>query len=287
MFIECKDVFKLFTDPVSNIQIPALRGVEFSVNEGDLSAIIGPSGAGKSTLISLIGGIDKPSSGSIIVHDKIIEKLSTKELTEYRRQNVGFLYQSPRKNLVWNISAFQNVVLPMQLANRFGRETQRKRARELLEEVGLKNRSKHKPHQLSGGEAQRVGIAVALANDPDVVLADEPTGELDSVTTYKIIDYFRKINQNSGKTFIVVTHDNRFANMTENTVRILDGQIVGAHRAIDSKISYTEREEVFYIDTRGNLRIPHDLLTEDKEKKYVKLKMIDGRITVIPAKGDK
>ncbi|MHA1444013.1 MAG: ATP-binding cassette domain-containing protein [Candidatus Hodarchaeales archaeon] len=118
MFIECKDVFKLFTDPVSNIQIPALRGVEFSVNEGDLSAIIGPSGAGKSTLISLIGGIDKPSSGSIIVHDKIIEKLSTKELTEYRRQNVGFLYQSPRKNLVWNISAFQNVVLPMQLANR-------------------------------------------------------------------------------------------------------------------------------------------------------------------------
>ena len=286
MFVEVKDVFKLYTDPVSKIQIPALRGVELDINEGDLTAIIGPSGAGKSTLINLIGGIDKPSSGSIVVNEKAVEKLTRKELTEYRRNNVGFLYQSPRRNLVWNISAFANVRLPMQLANKFTLQEQKRRAKELLANVGLDQRSKHKPHQLSGGEAQRVGIAVALANDPSVVLADEPTGELDSATTFKIIDYFTEISKTLGKTFIVVTHDHRFANMTEKTVRILDGLIVGAHRAIDPKISISDREEVFYIDNHGNLRLPDDLRNLAGVQKYVKLKMVNGHITIFPARGD-
>jgi ABC-type lipoprotein export system ATPase subunit len=136
---------------------------------------------------------------------------------------------------------------------------------------------------LSGGEAQRVGIAVALANDPSIILADEPTGELDSITTFKIIDFFQEINQDLGTTFIVVTHDHRFANMTKQAVNILDGQIIGLHRAVDPEKSISDREEVFYIDEFGNLRLPEELRKEAGVEKHVKLELIDGRITIIPA----
>ncbi|MFW9854782.1 MAG: ABC transporter ATP-binding protein [Candidatus Thorarchaeota archaeon] len=283
MFLECQDVFKLYKDPVTKIQVPALRGVELSVNKGELSAIIGPSGAGKSTLINLIGGIDKPSSGDIIVDGQTINKLKSKELIRYRRHNIGFLYQNPKRNLIWNITAFQNVIVPMKLASQWGLEIQKRRSLELLERVGLERRVHHKPHELSGGEAQRVGIAVALANDPAIILADEPTGELDSVTTFKIIDYFQKINKELGTTFIVVTHDHRFADMTEQAVNILDGQIIGLHRRIDSNRPVSEREEVFYVDDHGNLRLPEEMRKTAGVNKHVKLELINGRITIIPA----
>ncbi|MHA2245919.1 MAG: ABC transporter ATP-binding protein, partial [Candidatus Hodarchaeales archaeon] len=237
MFLECQDVFKLYTDPVTKIQVPALRGIELSADKGEISAIIGPSGAGKSTLINLIGGIDKPSSGNIIIDGQIINKMKKKELVEYRRHRVGFLYQLPQRNLMWNITAYQNVIFPMKMTSRWGLQKQKQKALELLKRVGLEKRINHKPHELSGGEAQRVGIAVALANDPEIILADEPTGELDSVTTFKIIDFFQEINKELGTTFIVVTHDHRFANMTNKAVNILDGHIIGMHRAIDPEKS--------------------------------------------------
>ncbi len=283
MFLECQDIFKLYTDPVTKIQVPALRGVELLVDKSEISAIIGPSGAGKSTLINLIGGIDKPSSGNIIVDGQIINKMKTKELIQYRRFNIGFLYQSPRRNLIWNINAFQNVIFPMKLTSRWGLQEQKRRANELLKRVGLEKRTHHKPHELSGGEAQRVGIAVALANDPSIILADEPTGELDSVTTFKIIDFFKEINKDLGTTFIVVTHDHRFANMTRQAVNILDGQIIGLHRAVDPEKSFSDREEVYCIDEFGNLRLPEEMRKTAGVAKHVKLEIIDGRITIIPA----
>ena len=282
MFLECQDVFKLYTDPVTKIQVPALRGIELSVEQGEISAIIGPSGAGKSTLINLIGGIDKPSSGNIIVDNHIINKMKKKELVDYRRHQVGFLYQSPQRNLIWNLTAYENVIFPMKMASRWGLQQQKQRSLELLKQVGLEQRVRHKPHELSGGEAQRVGIAVALANDPKIILADEPTGELDSVTTFKIINYFQEINKELGTTFVVVTHDHRFANMTKKAVNILDGQIVGIHRAIDPEKSISKREELFYIDDHGNIRLPEDLRKKAGLKKHVKLEIIDGRITIIP-----
>ena len=282
MFLECQDVFKLYSDPVTKIQTPALRGVELMVEKGELSAIIGPSGAGKSTLINLIGGIDKPSSGNIVVDGQVINKMKPKELIQYRRHNIGFLYQSPRRNLIWNITAFQNIIFPMKLSSQWGLQKQKQRALELLKRVGLEKRAHHKPHHLSGGEAQRVGIAVALANDPTIILADEPTGELDSVTTYKIIDFLQEINKELNTTFIVVTHDSRFANMTKQAVNILDGQIIGLHRAVEGK-SISEREEIFYIDEHGNLRIPEDMRKTAGVEKHVKLELVDGRITIIPA----
>ena len=283
MFLECQDVFKLYTDPVTKIQVPALRGIELSVEQGEISAIIGPSGAGKSTLINLIGGIDKPSSGNIIVDDHVINKMKKKELVDYRRHKVGFLYQSPQRNLIWNLTAYENVIFPMKMASRWGLQQQKQRSLELLRQVGLEQRVRHKPHELSGGEAQRVGIAVALANDPKIILADEPTGELDSVTTFKIIDYFQEINKELGTTFVVVTHDHRFANMTKKAVNILDGQIIGMHRAIDPEISISKREELFYIDDHGNIRLPEDLRKKAGLKKHVKLEIINDRITIIPA----
>ena len=285
-FLECNDLIKLYIEEQSKIQVPALRGIELSAHEGDLVAIIGPSGSGKSTLINLIAGIDKPSSGEIILGDDIVTKLTTRQLTQYRRHRIGLLYQLPERNLVWNLTAMKNVMLPMKLAGKLSHSEQKKRAKGLLMDVGLERREKHKPYQLSGGEAQRTGIAVALANDPDIVLADEPTGELDSVTTFKIIDYFKTLNENLGKTFLVVTHDDRFANMTNKALRILDGRMVGLHRAVDSKISLSHREEVVYVDDHGNLRIPDDIRKQAGIQNHVQIEMRDGFATIIPVRGD-
>lgn len=285
-FLECNDLIKLYIEEQSKIQVPALRGIEISAQEGDLVAIIGPSGSGKSTLINLIAGIDKPSSGEIILGDDIVTKLTTRQLTQYRRHRVGLLYQLPERNLVWNLSAMKNVMLPMKLAGKLTHSEQKNRAKQLLIDVGLERREKHKPHQLSGGEAQRTGIAVALANDPDIVLADEPTGELDSVTTFKIIDYFKKLNENLGKTILVVTHDDRFANMTNKALRIIDGRMVGLHRAVDSKISLSHREEVVYVDDHGNLRIPDDIRKQAGIQNHVQIEIRDGFATIIPVRGD-
>ncbi|MFX0016581.1 MAG: ABC transporter ATP-binding protein [Candidatus Hermodarchaeota archaeon] len=285
-FLECKDLIKLYMDEQSKIQVPALRGIELTANEGDLIAIIGPSGSGKSTLVNLVGGIDRPSSGEIILGDKIITKMTRRQLTLYRRHQVGFLYQLPERNLVWSLNALKNVMLPMKLSGKWTYGEQKHRAEQLLKDVGLEGRVNHKPPQLSGGEAQRAGIAVALANDPDIVLADEPTGELDSVTTFKIIEYFKLLNKNLGKTFIVVTHDHRFANMTNKAMRIMDGRIVGLHRAIDPTTSLSIREEVIYVDDHGNLRIPDEIRHQAGIKNHVQIKMREGFATLIPVRGD-
>lgn len=285
-FLECNDLIKIYTDKESKLRVPALRGVELKANEGDLVSIIGSSGSGKSTLINLIGGIDRPSSGEIILNETNITNLKDRELTKYRRNRIGFLYQSPERNLIWNLSALKNVIVPMRLSGRWNYSSQKKRANELLKDVGLEQRKNHKPHQLSGGEAQRVGIAIALANDPTIVLADEPTGELDSATTFKIIDYFKQLNNSLGKTFIVVTHDHRFANMTKRAMKIMDGRITGLHRAIDSRKNYTDREEVIFVDDHGNLRIPLSIRKETGIKNHVQIGVRNGVATLIPVKGD-
>ena len=285
-FLECNDVIKLYVEEQSKLQVPALRGIELAVNEGELIVIIGPSGSGKSTLLNVIGGIDRPSTGDIILEDEVITKMTDRQLTLYRRHKVGFLYQLPERNLVWNLTAVKNVMLPMKLAGRWSHEQQKQRARQLLTDVGLERRLNHKPSQLSGGEAQRTGIAVALANDPTIVLADEPTGELDNVTTFKIIEYFKLLNKQHGKTFIVVTHDNRFAKMTDKALRILDGRIVGLHRAVDPTKTSSEREEVIFVDEQGTLRIPESILRQGGIQNHVKIKIRDGVATIVPVRGD-
>ena len=281
-FIECKDVIKLYEGLNSEVQVAALRGIELLANEGELLAIIGPSGSGKSTLIKVLGGLEQPSSGEIFVGEDDITNMTKKQLTRYRRERVGFLYQFPRQNLMWNLSILKNVLIPMKLAGNLTNSEKKKRAKQLLEEVGLKKRMKHRPSQLSGGEAQRVGIAIALANDPDILLADEPTGELDSVTTFKIMDYFQQLNHTFGKTFIVVTHDQRFTNMTDKALRIRDGRIIGVQRSLGPEISTGEREELIFVDDHGNIRIPDEIRRVTSIGKYVRIEARNGFACLIP-----
>ncbi|MHA1992064.1 MAG: ABC transporter ATP-binding protein [Candidatus Hodarchaeales archaeon] len=272
MFIELKDVIKLYETDIKTIKVAALRGVELSLNKGDLIAIIGPSGSGKTTLIKMIGGIETPSSGYIKVDGQTINSLKKRNLVKYRRYNVGFVWQFPEKNLLPRLSALKNVLMPMQIAHIGGRQERINRARELLDSVGLKSRKNHTANKLSGGEAQRVALAVSLANNPKLILADEPTGELDSVNAAKIIEYIKELNKELGQTFIVVTHDIRFAAMTDLTYKIRDGTIYGIHRKYLDQIgkSIYDREHLGTLDSFGTLRLPDDLITKANLKEYVR-----------------
>ena len=289
--VYCDDIIKLYTEPHSKLQIPALRGIELNIRAGSLVAIIGPSGSGKTTLVNVIGGLDRPTAGSVHVGDTRVDQLKGRALNRYLRNQVGFLSQNPHQNLIWNLNVHRNVLLPMRMSHmNLGREERNKRANELLEKVGLLNRSKSRPNTLSGGEAQRAGLAVALANNPDILLADEPTGELDSNTTFKIIDYLRELNKEFNKTMIVVTHDVRFANMTNIAYRILDGRISGLHRAtmdidelekIDKPL---EREELIFVDSHGNLRLPENVRKGVGIKNFAKVVQCDDHARLYPVK---
>ncbi|MFW9853785.1 MAG: ABC transporter ATP-binding protein [Candidatus Thorarchaeota archaeon] len=224
MLIECSDLIKIYPGVIDGLNVPALRGIDLRIKKGALISIIGPSGSGKSTLIRLLGGLDKPSSGEIWVDGNLLNKYGENQLAEYR-QKVGFLYQTPEKNLLPHLTILQNVMLPMMMLNAFPRE-EKHRAFNLLAEVSLIGKEQRKPNQLSGGEIQRAGLAVALANDPIILLADEPTGELDTESTFKIISYLKSLNAKLGITTIVATHDIRLAKKTEINYRLKNGRII-------------------------------------------------------------
>jgi len=219
--IVCEDLVKIYK--TGKIEVVALRDLNLKVNSGEFRAIVGPSGSGKTTLLNLIGGLDSPSAGRIIVNDVDITKLSPKQLIEYRRKSVGFVFQF--FNLIPTLTAYENIELPMIFIGT-PKEERKKRVKELLTLVGLFNRAYHKPHELSGGEQQRVAIAAALANDPPLILADEPTGELDSATGRQIVELFKHLDKELGKTLIIVTHDLRIAMAADKISRIEDGHIV-------------------------------------------------------------
>ncbi len=203
-------------------RVHALRGVSFDIEDGDYAAIVGPSGCGKSTLLNLIGAIDRPSSGTVRIRDHALDKMRDREATQFRLRNIGFVFQ--RFYLMPTLSARENVELPMAEAG-LGKADRANRARELLSYVGLAHREKHRPSQLSGGEQQRVAIARALSNKPALLLADEPTGELDAKTGAEIISLFAKLNAD-GTTIVVVTHDEDLANAAKRKIHMRDGLIV-------------------------------------------------------------
>jgi putative ABC transport system ATP-binding protein len=203
-------------------RVHALRGVSFDIAEGDYVAIVGPSGCGKSTLLNLIGAIDKPTRGTVSIRGEAANGMRDREATEFRLRNIGFVFQ--RFYLMPTLSARENVELPMSEAGMKSVE-RAARARELLAYVGLSHREKHRPSQLSGGEQQRVAIARALANRPALLLADEPTGELDAKTGGEIISLFGKLNAD-GTTIVVVTHDEELASAARRKIHMRDGIIV-------------------------------------------------------------
>ena len=205
-------------------RVHALQGVSLDVERGDYVAIVGPSGCGKSTLLNLIGVIDQPTSGTVTIAGKRVDAMSDREATSFRLHNIGFVFQ--RFYLMPILSALENVALPMAEA-RVPRDERNARAAELLAYVGLSSRERHRPSELSGGEQQRVAIARALANHPALLLADEPTGELDARTGKEIISLFQRLNSD-GTTIVVVTHDEDLANAARHNVHMRDGRIADA-----------------------------------------------------------
>ncbi len=208
---------------MGTVDVPALRDVNITINDGDFISIMGPSGSGKSTLMNLIGCLDRPTSGDIIIGGRNVNKLSDNELAHLRGKEVGFVFQT--FNLIHRMDALRNVELPM-IYQELSRDERKAKAKKLLIDVGLGDRMHHKPMELSGGERQRIAIARALANGPTILLADEPTGNLDTKTGAEILSLFKKLNDD-GRTIITITHDPEIAGYSERIIRLKDGRIVG------------------------------------------------------------
>ena len=224
--IELENITKVYS--MGKVEVPALRGITLNIEKGEMLAIIGASGSGKSTLMNIIGCLDKPTLGTYLLEGSDINRLNDNKLAEIRSKKLGFVFQE--YNLLSRASAVANVELPLVYGN--GRN-RRKRALDALERVGLAERANHKPTELSGGEQQRVAIARALVNNPAVILADEPTGNLDSVSTDQIISVFRNLNQ-EGITVVLVTHEMDIAEQTRRIIRLYDGKIIS-----DEKVTQT------------------------------------------------
>jgi putative ABC transport system ATP-binding protein len=219
--IELEDVWKVYT--MGKVDITVLRGVHFHVNKGDFVAIMGPSGSGKSTTMNMIGCLDIPTKGRILLQGHDISKLHESNLAQIRGRTIGFIFQ--QFNLIQTMTALENVMLPM-LFQGSGESERQRIAMSLLEVVGLKERAAHKPTELSGGEQQRVAIARALANNPEIILADEPTGNLDSKTGVEIMSMLRKLHEKEGKTVVMITHDKNVAKNADRIIYLKDGKIV-------------------------------------------------------------
>jgi len=242
-FIECKRIVKVYR--VGDHELVSLKGIDFEMEKGELVAIIGPSGAGKSSLLNLLGGLDTPTAGQLIVDGQSLLELKGRKLADYRLRRVGFVWQQVNRNLLAHRTAIGNVTLPMMLAGvPFWRR--KKQARELLEAVGLADHLHKKPEALSGGQQQRVGIAVALANHPPLLLADEPTGALDRQSAVQVLDLLASLRERYGLTVLMVTHDLSIAAYADRVLTLRDG-------ALGQDLS---GEEDTTLDDAGRIRLP-------------------------------
>ncbi|MEZ5334026.1 MAG: ABC transporter ATP-binding protein [Methanolobus sp.] len=219
--IQVRGLSKIYSN---GVEVRALDNVDLDIGRGEFLSIIGPSGSGKSTLLHMIGILDTPTSGSITIDDRVVTDMSEKDRSKVRNEVLGFIFQY--HHLMPDFDALENVMMPL-LIGGMSKKDAKKIASSLLEEVGLGDRMDHRPNQLSGGQAQRVAIARALANNPGIVIGDEPTGNLDTKASDMIYDLLRKLNRDRGQTFILVTHDEEMARKTDRIIRIVDGRISG------------------------------------------------------------
>jgi len=285
LYVRCEDLFKIYK--AANLEVVALRGLDLKVRRGEFMAIVGASGSGKSTLLNILAGLDQPSAGRAFVGGKDLLTMSSQDMVEYRRKQVGFVWQQTGRNLIPYLNATQNVEVPLVLDG-VPADVARARATELLEAVKLGHRLHSRPDQLSGGEQQRVSIAVGLANHPPLLLADEPTGELDSVGAETVYEVFRHLNQEFGVTIIIVTHDPDIAAKVDRVVAIRDGRTsTEIFRKITVEAGHVEisHDEYVLVDTAGRLQIPREFLERLDIKERAKLLLGDGRIEVLPDGG--
>jgi len=226
--IEIKNLIKVYKTGKS--EVLALRELDCTIKEKEILAIMGPSGCGKTTLINMIGGLDRPTAGSVVIDDKNLADATDAELIRHRREKVGIVFQF--FNLVPTLTARENIEMPLRFAKKSSKEI-KERVDGLLKLVEMESRSVHKPDELSGGEQQRIGIAVALANDPPIILADEPTGELDTKTGQQILNLFKMLRDDKGKTIVIVTHDLRIGHIADRVMTIVDGKITSTMKAAE------------------------------------------------------
>jgi putative ABC transport system ATP-binding protein len=239
-YIQADDLVKVFR--LGNVEVQALRGLSMQVEKGEMVAIVGASGSGKTTLLNILGGITRATAGTTVVAGYDVTNANPTQLVALRREIVGHIFQE--LNLIPTLTAYENVELPM-LAAKVDGHTRKARGEELLNIVGLADRMKHKPDELSGGERQRVAIAAAIANNPHVLLCDEPTGDLDTETGAIIVEYLHKVNKEFGKTVIMVTHDPSIARQCDRIYRIRDGQIISVQSPTqDDQMGATSRVDV-------------------------------------------
>lgn len=269
--IECENLVKIYK--TDQIEVVALQGLDLQIKKGELVAIVGTSGSGKSTLLNMLGGLDKPSAGSLTVNGRNLLKFTEEDYMIYKRNTVGFVWQNNARNLVPYLTAVQNVELPMLLQ---GQKERRAKALELLEAVGLSHRINSRLDQMSGGEQQRVAIAISLANDPAILLADEPTGSVDTKTSDQLLGVFKDINQKRGVTVVIVTHDLRLAKKIDRVISIRDGrtsseiikkshaEIMNESQGWDTGEEGAEAEgvseELVVLDRTGRLQLPKEYL---------------------------
>lgn len=274
--IECEGLVKIFK--TDDIEVVALQGMNISVKPGEMMAIIGNSGSGKSTLLNMLGGLDRPSAGKVRVGEWDLLKITDEQLVEYKRKTVGFIWQNNARNLLPYLSALENVEMPMMLSGHYDRPY----AKQLLSWVGLESRMNNKLYQLSGGEQQRVAIAISLANKPQLLLADEPTGSVDTQTSDMIMSIFRRLNRELGVTIVIVTHDLSLAGKVDRVVAIRDGltstEFIKRNPNLDlAEVAATGRvmgevhEEYVVVDRVGRLQVP---------KEYLEALQIDSKATM-------
>ena len=281
----CDNLVKIYK--VADLEVVALQGLDLVVNRGEFMAIIGNSGSGKSSLLNILGGLDSPSAGSCVVGGMDLVKASEGDLVFYKRYKVGFIWQQSGRNLIPYLTAFENVHTPMLFANILGKN-RKARAEQLLEAVGLSDRMHHKLAQLSGGQQQRVAIAIALANDPDLLLADEPTGEVDNETAAQIYDALRTLNRERGLTIIIVSHDRNIAQRVDRVVAIRDGRTSTetVRRVGAQDTDQTTHDEFVIVDDTGRLQIPQEYLEQLGISGRAIVEVEDGRVVIKPSNGD-
>lgn len=255
-------------------RVTALKEVSLSVMKGEVVTIMGPSGSGKTTLLNLIAGVDRPSAGRVIVNGKDLTRMDEEQLRLYRLLEVGYVFQE--HNLIPTLTALENVLLPMTLAGKRDKE----RALQLIRSVGLEGKEHRYPEQLSGGEQQRLAVAVALANDPQLIIADEPTGELDLVTGEKVVRLLLDQAKLGGKTVIITTHDPRVARMTDRVVLLEDGRIRGSYRPSRIPVSGTGGEEEIAAERIIVEHLKRLLEDAKKRKEEIAKKIAEGKITL-------
>jgi putative ABC transport system ATP-binding protein len=299
--ITCENLVKIYK--IADLEVVALQGLDLIVERGEMLGIVGASGSGKSTLLNILGGLDRPSAGRVNVDGEDLLKLSNRDLNRYRRSKVGFVWQQTSRNLIPYLTAQENVELPMSVAGMSRRE-KGMWTRELLKAVELYDRRRHRLTQLSGGQQQRVAIAVALANKPILLLGDEPTGEVDSVTAQTIMDTFRNLSDRLDLTTIIVTHDPRIAEQVDRVVAIRDGKtstetirqvnrleqaMVGPRLSEDEDLEPEGPRVTFHeyvvLDSAGRLQVPKEYLEEYGIGDRVQLEAVEGGILIHPIEG--